>query len=68
MCAITYNTITLAGNIAVLLQVVETWSQWAGSGLLQHSSFRQPAMAALRHLADMLHATRPTQPLVGLRH
>lgn len=61
-------TITPAGNTAVLLQVVETWSQWAASGLLQHTSFRQPATAALQQLADMLHTTRATQPLVGRLH
>ena len=67
MGAITYGTIAPA-NIAVLLQVVETWSQWVGSGLLQHTSFREPAMAALLQLADMLHTTRAAQPLVGLLH
>lgn len=36
-------------------QVVETWSQWAASGLLAHASFRQKAMQALRRLAEALH-------------
>ncbi|KAL0029218.1 hypothetical protein WJX79_003866 [Trebouxia sp. C0005] len=38
--------------------VVETWSQWAASGLLQHASFRQQAVQVLRLLAQALH--RPT--------
>ncbi|KAL0039071.1 hypothetical protein WJX77_007043 [Trebouxia sp. C0004] len=38
--------------------VVETWSQWAASGLLQHASFQLQAVQALRLLAEVLH--KPT--------
>ena len=40
------------------MQVVETWSQWAASGLLQHTSFRQQSVQALQLLAEALH--KPT--------
>ena len=49
-----------------MLQVVETWSQWAVSGLLLHTSFRQQAMGALQQLADMLHTSQATHKLVSL--
>ncbi|KAL3141269.1 hypothetical protein ABBQ38_003604 [Trebouxia sp. C0009 RCD-2024] len=43
--------------------VVETWAQWAGSGLLMHTSFRKQAITALRQLSDLLHAAKAKHPL-----
>jgi len=47
------------------VQVVETWSQWAASGRLQHASFRQQAVQALRGLAEALHKPTDSSRMVS---
>ena len=65
-CGIEYMMTAQSTNAAcdwcpdIAAQVVETWSQWAGSGLLRHTKLRQQALQALHLLADKLHAASPS--------